>query len=113
MIVDNFYYMDWLVKSKKANYQGNYNFQLVLSEDDIDSSSTISIMAFTDSSQKAVVPCSYTWFIIKNGVPQEIPDFRGSSFICETSHIGYLVQAHITVICLIFRATICSIQGRP
>lgn len=43
------------------------------------------------------MPCNYVWFVIKNGMPQEVMDFRGSSFICETSHIGYYLQAHVIV----------------
>jgi hypothetical protein len=61
----------------------------------VDSSSTLSITAFTDKSQRAAIPCNYRWFIIKNGVPQEVADYKGSSFICDTTHIGYFIQAHI------------------
>lgn len=75
--------MEWLIKPKqKAKFEGKYNFQLVVSDENVDSSSTVSITAFTDRSQRAAVPCNYVWFLIKNGVPQEVPDFRGSSFIC-------------------------------
>jgi hypothetical protein len=84
-----------------------------LSSESVDSSATVNITAYTDKKQQAVVPCSYQWFIIKNGVPQEVPDFRGSSFICETSHIGYYLQAHITVSGMICRAMTVSTAARP
>ena len=90
--------MDWFTSrsgSNKQKYEGNYKFHIVVNQERIDSSSTVSITTFTDSSQRAVVPCHYLWFIIKNGVPQEVNDFKGSSFICETAHVGYLLQAHI------------------
>jgi len=90
--------MEWLQsKLSKSNIEGKYNFHLSVSTEEVDSSTTINITAYTDKKQQAVVPCNYVWFIVKNGVPQEISDFRGSSFICETNYIGCHVQCHIIV----------------
>jgi hypothetical protein len=78
----------------------------------VDSSSTVSITSFTDSTRRAAVPCSYIWFVIKNGLPQEVGEFRGCTFICDTSHIGYYLQAHVIVSDERFRVTILSIVGK-
>lgn len=87
--------MEWLKSKQRVKYEGKYSFHLLLNTEHVDSSSTISITCFTDKSQRAAVPCNYIWFVIKNGLPQEVPDFRGCTFICDTACIGYYVQAHI------------------
>lgn len=87
--------MEWLKSKQRVKYEGKYSFHLMLNTEQVDSSSTISITCFTDKTQRAAVPCNYIWFIIKNGLPQEVPDFKGCTFICDTSCIGYYVQAHI------------------
>lgn len=90
--------MDWLVKPRqRVKFEGRYNFQLLLNTEHVDSSTTLNITCFTDKNQRAAVPCNYIWFIIKNGLPQEISNFKGCTFICDTSHIGYYIQAHIIV----------------
>ena len=87
--------MEWLQSRQRVKYEGKYSFHLLLNTEQVDSSSTVTITCFTDKAQRAAVPCNYIWFIIKNGLPQEVPDFRGCTFICDTSCIGYYLQAHI------------------
>ena len=62
--------MSWLNSKPKPKLEGNYKYYLHLSHAEIDSSTTLSITAFTNQEKHAVVPCHYNWFILKNGVPQ-------------------------------------------
>lgn len=106
--------MQWLSGSKqKVKYEGRYNFFPVVNTETIDSSSTISITCFTDQTLNAAIPCSYMWFYIKNSLPQEASQFRGSTFICDTTHIGYYIQAHIFVSSITRRAIRHSMEARP
>lgn len=87
--------MEWLRSRQRVKYEGKYGFHLQLNTEQVDSSSTVSITCFTDKTQRAAVPCNYIWFLIKNGLPQEVPDFKGCTFICDTACIGYYLQAHV------------------
>lgn len=105
--------IDWLTRKQKVKIEGKYNYYLNLNTEFVDSSTSISITSFTDKNKKAAVPCSYIWFAIKNGLPIEVQDFRGSTFICDTNHIGYFIQAHIVVPVSPSRATTPTSPARP
>ena len=42
------------------------------------------------------VPCSFKWFRLRNGLTEEINRYRGSSYICDPSDIGAIIQAEVT-----------------
>lgn len=87
--------IDWIKNKTNKNKRqyGHFNFTLKSQPDIIDSSSTISLIAYTNSFANATLPCVYKWSIIKNGVKIERPQFKGSTYKCEPNDVGGVIQA--------------------
>jgi hypothetical protein len=78
----------------------------------LDTSTLLTLTAYTDRSQQALVPCRFRWSRIKNGIIAEAEDFKGSSFICEPSDVGCIIQAEVTVSLWRHRAVISNTPER-
>jgi len=66
---------DWIKSkgSKNRKDYGSFKFNLKSQPDVIDSSSTISLIAYANGFGNATIPCVYRWSTIKNGVKIERP----------------------------------------
>jgi hypothetical protein len=71
------------------NLTSNYEFYVKrCPEGDVDSSTIISLTAFTSKDEYAVVPCVYRWLRIRNGIAEERDEFIGNSYVCELADVG-------------------------
>ena len=65
--------IDWFKKTatfSKAKITGNHKFYVKAEPDNVDISSTITVTAFTDKTESALVPCHYRWIKIRNGITE-------------------------------------------
>lgn len=106
--------VDWLSKQagKLADNFNKYKFYVKHSPEHIDSSTILSLTPYTSREEEALVPCTYRWSRIKNGILSEVDEFRGNSFICEPSDVGCIIQAEVTVSLHLCRAPILNIQAQ-
>ena len=105
----------WIHKQvgKIADKFENYKFYIHSTPDNVDSSSRLFLNAYSSRDQQAMVPCTYRWFRIKNGISSEVVEFKGNTFICEPSDVGSILQAEVTVTFSLFRALMSSTLGLP
>ena len=91
--------LDWILKttSKIKDNKSEYNFHVKHEPEIIDSSSILTLTAFSSKKSNSTIPCHYRWFKIRNGLTSEVPTFKGNSYICEPSDVGSIIQVEITV----------------
>jgi hypothetical protein len=66
--------VDWITRQAnkiKDNFN-DYKFYVKNTpEEKIDSSTVLSLTVFTDREENAIVPCTFKWFRLKNGIISE------------------------------------------
>lgn len=104
--------IEWIKKAATKNISGNYKFHIKSEPENVDIGSVISVTAFTDKSESAMLPCHYKWFRIRNGLTEECHKFRGNSYVCDSSDLGSVIQVLVIVFHPLFRVTTMSSQGK-
>lgn len=91
--------VDWISRQagKLADKFDNYKFYVKSTPDHVDSSTRLFLNTFTSRDEEAIVPCTYKWTRIKNGILADVPEFKGNTFLCEPSDVGSTIQAEVTV----------------
>lgn len=60
--------IDWIKKATGKNTIGNPRFHVKTEPEYFDISSTVTVTAFTDTTETALLPCHYKWYKIRNGL---------------------------------------------
>lgn len=89
--------IDWLRKATTGQHvaTGNYRFHVRCEPEIIDTASTINITTFADKTETSVIPSTFRWFRVRNGLTEEIIKYKGSSYICEPSDVGAIIKVEI------------------
>lgn len=87
--------VDWISKQagKLADKFENYKFYIKSTPEHVDSSTRLFLNSYTNRDEEALVPCTYRWSRIKNGILAEATEFKGNTFLCEPADVGSTIQA--------------------
>lgn len=90
--------IEWFKRAtdRTAIVGGTYKFHIHSEPEYVDTASTINVTAFADKTERTAVPCSYRWFRVRNGLKEEVIRYKGSSYICDPSDIGAIIQVEVT-----------------